>query len=130
MLNLRGIAASAKQNDCVMGLTTDSCLPPLFLASGCPANKPRYRAELEQTDCHLQKWVRPKERATQAHIFDRPAEGTSSLVLDAATGVRGPPPAVPLHDALEDQLVVDSALDRVEQGQNHCRPTLAASHED
>ena len=65
-----------------------------------------------------QKWVRPK---SQAAVPVRSAEGRagqgtaegSSIVVDAAARAHS---ALPLHDALEDQLVVDSVLDSVEQG--------------
>ncbi|CAK0785525.1 hypothetical protein CVIRNUC_008735 [Coccomyxa viridis] len=66
----------------------------------------------------LQRWVRPQPRA--AILAGRSAEG-SSLVLDAAAGAHSQCPAVPLHDALEDQLVVDIALDRVGQGHQRQR---------
>ena len=51
-------------------------------------------------------------------------------MLDASAGVHGPPQAVPLHDALEDQLVVDCALDRVEQGRHPRKSAVPARHQD
>ena len=62
--------------------------------------------------------MRPQPRT--AILAGRSAEG-SSLVLDAAAGAHSQCPAVPLHDALEDQLVVDIALDRVGQGHQRQR---------
>lgn len=68
----------------------------------------------------LQKWVRPKPREPAAEqLAEGSGSGTrNSLVAAAASGARPPCPAVPMHDALEDQLPVDSALDRVEQGRH------------
>ena len=80
--------------------------------------------------CVLQKWVRPKPRDVFQQPAERPAEGSSSLVLDASAGVHGPPPAVPLHDTLEDQLVVDCALDRVKQGRHPRSTAVPARHQD
>ena len=84
----------------------------------------------DNSRCVLQKWVRPKPRDLHTQPAERPAEGSSSLVLDASAGVHGPPQAVPLHDALEDQLVVDCALDRVEQGRHPRKSAVPASHQD
>lgn len=86
---------------------------------------------MTDSSCYvLQKWVRPKPRDIHSQPAERPAEGSSSLVLDASAGVHGPPPAVPLHDALEDQLLVDSALDRVEQGRHPRKAAVPARHQD
>ena len=91
------------------------CVPELCLTTSASA---------------LQTWVRPKPRGGQPRPAERAAEGSSSLVLDASAGVHGPPPAVPLHDSLEDQLMVDSALDRVEQGRHSRRAATPVHHQE